>query len=288
MIVVGCSNSKSLAKIIARKAGLKYSDLVMKHFPDGELYIKYAIDIKNEDVFLVQTLYPSTEAILEILIAGYTAKDLGAKKVNLIAPYMAYMRQDKRFFKGEAISSLIIGKMFNIFDKIITIDPHLHRHKSLNEVFYNQNVLLSSNKLIEDYLQKNYSDSYIIGPDEESNQWAEEIAKKIGMKSIVFNKKRYNSQKVKVYGKGLEEIKNQKVIIIDDIISTGHTILESINEIKKYKPKTIIVVGIHGIFANKLVYEQIMKNTKEIITTNTIETKHSKIDVSELISNSLL
>jgi len=200
MIIVGCTNSKNLAKSIARKAKSKYSELNVKNFPDDELHIKYEIDLKNQEVYLVQTLYPSTKAILELLISAHTAKDMGAKKINLIAPYMAYMRQDKRFFKGEAISSLVIGELFKIFDEIITIDPHLHRHKSLNDIFYNKTTLLSSNELIEKYLQNNYSNVYIIGPDEESNQWAEEIAKKIGVKSIVFNKKRYNSEKVKVYG----------------------------------------------------------------------------------------
>src|SRR3989338_10582857 len=112
MLIIGCSNSRQLAKKIAKNLNSSYSDLTVKHFPDGELYIRFETDVKNKEIVLVQTLYPQNEAILEILLAGYTAKDLGAKKIILVAPYLAYMRQDKRFHAGEAVSNRIIAKLF--------------------------------------------------------------------------------------------------------------------------------------------------------------------------------
>ncbi len=286
MLVIGCSNSIDLAKKIANSKGAYFSKLFVDNFPDGELHIRFDCELKNKDVFLVQTLYPINEAITEVLLAAYTAIDLGARSVNLIAPYMAYMRQDKRFKPGEAISSLIVGKLFNVFDSIITIDPHLHRHKDLNEVFKTKTKVLTSNDLIENFIKKNFSDAFVIGPDGESNQWAESIANNIGLKSIVFTKKRYSSEKVSVTGKGLNGVKGKDVIIIDDIISTGHTVLEAVLDIKKFKPKSITIVGIHGIFAEKKVYDEIKKNVKRIVTTNTIDNAHSVIDVSKLIASS--
>ena len=287
MIIIGCSNSKNLARKIAKELKAEYSELITKHFPDGELYIKFETDLKNKEIVLIQTLHPANEQLLEVLLAGYTAKDLGAKKVTLVAPYMAYIRQDKRFNPGEAVSSKIIGNLLSSFDKIITIDPHLHRIKSLNEVFHTKAQKLTSNDVIESYIAKNYKSPVIIGPDEESYQWAKEIALSIKAHAAILKKTRFSPNNVKIIIKSPIEIKGKDIIIIDDIISTGKTVLETIQHIKNKKPKSINVICIHGIFADKLVYKKIKANTKSIITTNTIENIHSKIDISDLIAKAL-
>jgi len=284
MIVIGCSKSKSLAKKVAEKLNSEYYNLEVKKFPDGELYIKFNCDIKNKEVILVQTLHEPNESLLEIILAGYTAKDLGAKSVTLVAPYLAYMRQDKRFNPGEAISSKIVGKLFKVFDKLITIDPHLHRHKNLNEVFSIKTEKLTANSLIEDYISKNYKNPVIIGPDEESYQWAQHIAKNIKASAAILKKERFSSKKVKVKVTSDINIKDKDIVIIDDIISTGQTILKTVNLIKKQNPKSITIIAVHGIFADLKVYKKLKKY--KLISTNTIENKHSVIDVSKLIANS--
>ncbi len=287
MIIIGCSNSREIAKKVAKEINSKYSDLTTKHFPDGELYIKFEINLTNQEVVLIQTLYPANEAMLEVLLAGYTAKDLGAKKITLVAPYLAYIRQDKRFNPGEAVSSKVVGKLLDVFDEVITIDPHLHRFKSLKEVFHTKTKKLTSNELIKKYISKNYKNSVIIGPDEESYQWAKEIAFSIKANAAILKKRRLSPRKVEISIKSPINIKNKDVIIIDDIISTGKTILEVINHIKKQKPRSINLIAIHGIFADKKTYQKIKANIKSITTTNTIENIHSKIDVSELIAKAL-
>ncbi|MBI2148612.1 ribose-phosphate diphosphokinase [Candidatus Woesearchaeota archaeon] len=287
MIIIGCSKSKKLAKTIAKSLHSPYSELTVRNFPDGELYIKFEVEIKDKDIVLVQTFNPANEAIIEVILAGYTAKELGAKKITLVIPYLAYIRQDKRFNPGEAVSSKIIGNLLSIFDKVITIDPHLHRFKSLKEVFHTQTTKLTSNKLIENFISKNFKKPIIIGPDEESYQWAKEIAIAVKTDAAILKKKRLSPRNVKITVKSPVEIKGKDVIIIDDIISTGKTILETIKILKNQKPKNIYIIGIHGIFADKNTYNKIKKLTKSIITTNTIENIHSKIDVSALISNTL-
>lgn len=287
MIIIGCSNSKKLAEKIARKLKAEYSPLTVKHFPDGELYTKFEINLKNKDIVLVQTLCPANEALLETIFAGQTAKELGAKKIKLVVPYLGYIRQDKRFNPGEAISSKIVGKLLSIFDEVITIDPHLHRYRSLNEVFQTKTKKLTANELIQNYIWKNYKNPIIIGPDEESFQWAKKIAENINAETVILEKTRYSPKKVKVEVKSNIGIKNKDVIIIDDIISTGKTILDTIKKLNTKKPKSVSVIAVHGIFTDSITYKEIVKNTKKITTTNTISNKHAKIDVSGLIADSL-
>lgn len=285
MIIIGCSRSRGLARKISKRIDTEYSDLEVNKFPDGELYVKFNTEIKNKEVVLVQSLNNPNEAILEVIFAAHTAKDLGAKKIILVVPYLAYMRQDKRFNSGEAITSKIIGKLFNVFDKIITIDPHLHRYKNLNEVFSIKTEKLSTIDLIGEYIKNNIKNAFIIGPDMESYQWAETIAKSINCPFTILKKERINSKKVNITINSKLNIKNKNIVMIDDIISTGQTILKTIDMIKKQNPKSINIVCVHGIFSDQETYKKLSEY--KIITTNTIETKHSKIDVSELIANSL-
>ena len=287
MLIIGCSNSRDLAKNISKNLKCDYSDLSVKKFPDGELYLKFETELKNQDVVLVQSLHPSDEALLELIFAIHTAKDLGAKKVRVVIPYLAYIRQDKRFNPGECVSSKIVGSLLNVADEIITIDPHLHRFKSLNEVFKTKAVKLSANDLIQDYISKNFKDPVIIGPDAESYQWAQSIAKKIKASAAILQKDRINSYEVHVKLNSEINVRNKELIIIDDIISTGKTILEAIKVIKKLKPKSITVISIHGIFADPSTLDFIREYSNSIITTNTIKNPYSKIDVSKLISDSL-
>ena len=287
MLIIGCSNSRDLAKNISKNLKCDYSDLSVKKFPDGELYLKFETELKNQDVVLVQSLHPSDEALLELIFAIHTAKDLGAKKVRVVIPYLAYIRQDKRFNPGECVSSKIVGSLLSVADEIITIDPHLHRFKSLNEVFKTKAVKLSANDLIQDYISKNFKDPIIIGPDAESYQWAQSIAKKIKASAAILQKDRINSYEVHVKLNSEINVRNKELIIIDDIISTGKTILEAIKVIKKMKPKSITVISIHGIFADPSTLDFIKEYSTSIITTNTIKNPYSKIDVSKLISDSL-
>ena len=287
MIIIGCSKSRELAKSIAKKLKVKYSELLVNKFPDGEFHIRYMTDIKNETIVLVQTLHEPNESTLELLFAAYTAKDLGAKKIIAVCPYLAYMRQDKRFNSGEGVSSKFMGQLFKIFDTLITIDPHLHRYKNLNEAYPIKCIKLSANLLIEDFIAKNYNNPIIIGPDDESYQWASSIANKIHASAAVMHKNRFTSNKVRVHLNEEIDMNKKDVIIIDDIISTGHTIFEAIKTIKKDKPKSINIIAIHGVFADKKIYDDIKDNTKSIVTTNTIQNKHSDINVADLIANAL-
>jgi len=137
MIVFACS-SIPLAKNIAKKLKAKFSKLEVKRFPDGEIYLRFREEVRNKDVLIVQSLANNpNEKIVELLFSSLTAKELKAKRVLAIIPYLAYMRQDKSFKKGECISAKILPKLIECckINAIFTLNPHLHRIKSLSEIF---------------------------------------------------------------------------------------------------------------------------------------------------------
>jgi ribose-phosphate pyrophosphokinase len=289
MIITSCGNSKKIAKSLAKKLKVKYSELTVSSFPDGDLYLKFNCKLKGKKLVIVQSFQPHSDmSLFDIIFAAETAKELGAKKVILVAPYLAYMRQDKRFNPGEAVSSRIMAKLLNHFvDKIITIDPHLHRYKSLKDIFKIPAKKLTANSLIADYIKKKYKNAVILGPDGESYQWAEVIAKKIGFDSTVLQKTRFSSRHVHVKVIKPVDIKGRDVIIVDDIISTGHTIAEAAKHARKMKAKSITAIGVHGLFVENGLDKLKKAGVSKVVTTNCIEHKTNKIDVSDLFVEEL-
>lgn len=288
-IITTCGNSQNLAKTIARKLKAKYSPPTISQFPDGDIYLKFNTDLKNKKLIIVQSFQPHPDmSLFDVIFAAETAKDLGAKKVILVAPYLSFMRQDKRFHPGEAVSAKIMAKLLNnSVDKIITVDPHLHRIPKLRKIFKIKNKALTANPLIADYIKKHFKNEVIIGPDRESYQWAEHIAKKIGVLAAVLRKTRFTSRKVKVKMVKPISIKNKNVVIVDDIISTGHTVVEAARQAKKLGAKTVSAICVHGLFVENAIPKLKKAGVSKIISTNTIEHKTNKIDISPLLVDEL-
>lgn len=288
MIIIGCSHGKHLAKKIAEKTKIKYSELEVTHFPDSEIKLRLKVDVKNKIVMLVQSFYGNVnDCIIEALFAAETAQDLGAKKVKLIAPFFPYLRQDKRFNPGECISLRTIAKNVDEdLDEIYIVDPHLHREKTLGHIFEIKAHKISANPLIEGYIKKYIKNPVIIGPDWESYKWAQKVAEKVGCDYAIMAKKRYSATKVKVFLSKDVDLKHKNLVFIDDMISTGNTLLQAIKALKKLGAKKITCFAVHGILV-KNALEKLKRTGAKVITTNTIPNKAAKIDVTGIISKRL-
>ena len=284
-IIVGGSNSIELAKKIAKHLKTEYSGLFAEHFPDGETHLQFKTNVQNKKIIFVQTMHPKpNDAFVEAIFAVSTAKKLGAKEIVLVAPYLAYLRQDKMFHKGECVSNKILANLLSVFDRIITIDPHLHRINKLSEIFTTKTTTLSAIHSVSEYIIQNKINAILIGPDIESSQWASKAAQETGLPFIILHKKRYNATTIKT--KVDANVSGKNVIIVDDIISTGHTMLEPRKQLIKLGAKKIVCIAVHGLFTNNAL-ELLKKTGAEVLSTNTIPTKASKIDISETIANAI-
>ncbi|MCK4670493.1 MAG: ribose-phosphate diphosphokinase [Nanoarchaeota archaeon] len=292
MLIIGCSNSRDLAKKIAVKARrhgkVKYSELETARFPDGEIYVRYNVPVKDKKVVLVQSFYGNiSDEMIEVVFAAQTAKDLGAKEVTLVAPYFPYFRQDKRFKPGESISIQVIAKMLNRFiHRLIVVDPHLHRLKSMYDVFTCRCHNLSADPAIARYIEQNIKNVIIIGPDWESYRWAEKTADIIGCESAILEKKRYSATKVDVRINKKIDLKDKTVVLVDDIISTGHTMQEAIKDLKKIGAKKFVIICVHSLFVGNAM-DRLKKTGARIVSCNTIKHKTNKIDVTSIIETAL-
>jgi ribose-phosphate pyrophosphokinase len=287
VLVVGFPESKKLGKSIAKKSKTRYTDIELEEFPDKETRLRFKEDLKGKAVYLVRSLDNPDKKIMQVLLAAYTAKDLGAKKVVLVAPYLCYMRQDKRFRPGEAVSSRVIAKLFNVcFDGLVTVDPHLHRYKSLNNIFKMKTKRITAVKPISKFIKKRIRQPFILGPDEESYQWARKVAKIVGCKVDVLRKHRYSSETVRIKLKKKYDLKGKGVVIVDDVISTGHTVMEVVKDVKKIGAKKVYCVCTHGIFSENSL-NKIRKLGAKVFSTNSIQNSTSRIDITDLITKEI-
>jgi ribose-phosphate pyrophosphokinase len=287
-MLIACSHGKQLAKKMASLLKENYSELKTRKFPDGELYVKLQHEVEGKNVTLVQSFHGEVnDCIMEVLFAAYTARELGAKKIILVAPYFPYFRQDKRFHSGESISIDAMGKLMDKYlDEIVVMDPHLHRKHGLTEVFSIPSKKVTANEVIGDYIKRTIGKAVIIGPDWESYKWAEKIGERIGYEYHILHKKRWSSRKVKVFFRKGVVLKGKKVVIVDDIISSGHTVMETIRSLKAMGIANIVVICVHGIFAENAL-QRLQRTGARIISCNTIPSSVSKIDVSKPLADAL-
>ena len=288
MIIIGCSHGLHVAKKIAKLLRRPYSKLEATKFPDSETYLRFHCDVRKQQVVLVQSFYGDiNNCLMEVFFAAWTAKDLGARKVILAAPFFPYFRQDARFNPGECVSLQVIAKFVDdCVDAFYVIDHHLHREKTLAHIFNAEAHKITANPLMMEYIKHNVKNPLIVGPDWESYKWAQATAKMIGCESVILEKTRYNSRQVQVKLNKDIDISKNNLVLVDDMISTGHTLLETIKLLKQMGAKKFTCITVHGIFAEGAL-EKLQKAGAKVISCNTIPSGSSKIDVSGLLAHAL-
>ena len=254
-------------------------------FPDGEHYYRMDEDFSNQDVVLISHLHqPNEKAIGLLFLAGHL-RDVGAKSVGLVAPYLAYMRQDIRFKEGECITSRYFAGIINhTFDYLITIDPHLHRYHSLDEIYRIPNRALHATDVIGKYIKKMIPNALIIGPDAESAQWAEGVAEAAQCEFLVFEKTRKGDRDVSVAMPDLSCYADAQPVLVDDIISTGRTLVETAEGLVEAGLRPAICIGVHAVLAAGA--ETTLNNPAiaNWLSCNTIPHASNAIDVSYLLA----
>jgi ribose-phosphate pyrophosphokinase len=280
-LVVSCSGGKHIAKDIAKAMGAQYSELIMEKFPDSEMDLKFSKEVCGRKVFLVQSFYGDiSEKIIESLFAAYTARDLKAKKVNLIALHFPYLRKDTRFKPRQCVSASVMSKLSKVFNQVFIVDPHLHRISNLKKVIKN-GVKLTSIPVISKYMKnKGAKNMVFIGPDSESMQWEKQASEASGCGYFIMEKTRYGSRNVKIKTKKLD-LSGLTAVILDDIASSGYTLLEAVKLVKQFNPKKIYCIVVHGIYTDKNVFDKLRKEAV-VLSTNTIPSKVAKINIAEI------
>lgn len=248
-------------------------------FPDGESLIRVEGSVKNKSIFLLTNLWHPNAKILDLVFAAETLREQGARSIILIAPYLPYMRQDTQFNAGEGITARYFAKLIsNHFDGLITVDPHLHRVHQLSEIYSIPTKVVHAAPSISQWVKDHISNPIIIGPDSESEQWI----KTLGQPYTVLHKNRKGDTNVEIIIPEKDKWENKTPVLVDDIISSGHTLIETCKLLKDPP----VIIGIHGIFANN-AYPVLLSFAKAVYTTNTIQHESNQLDIAPSIMQAI-
>jgi ribose-phosphate pyrophosphokinase len=284
-LVLALPGSEAIARRLARAFGGKLGTVETRRFPDGESYVRLKAKPAHRPVIVVAALDRPDEKFLPLVFLASVARDLGASEVGLVCPYLPYMRQDKRFHAGEAVTSTYFaGAISRVFDWLVTVDPHLHRRKSLSEIYSIPAVAMHAASLISEWIRDNAPRPILVGPDSESAQWVAAVAKLADAPFTVLTKRRLGDRSVKVSPYHMDDGAKRTPVLVDDIVSTARTMIETIQQIRAQGGARPWCVAVHGLFADDAYNELRRAGAGRIVSSNSIAHRSNGIDVTELLA----
>jgi ribose-phosphate pyrophosphokinase len=276
------------AQAASQITGWPLARVVRHRFPDGELRLQLP-PVLPPRVVLWRGLHHPNEKLVELLLAAQTARRLGARYLTLVAPYLAYMRQDRAFHPGEAVSQRIVGQFLaGLFDAVITVDPHLHRVATLQEaVPVKQAVVLSGAPLLADHVARCRTQPVLIGPDEESLQWVAQAASRHGWDHAVCRKQRHGDHEVSIELPAFS-VQGRAVVLMDDVASSGQTLVQAARGLRAAGAASVDVAVTHALFAAEAVSQIRAAGVDAIWSTDCITHPTNLVSVVPAVAAVLL
>lgn len=247
--ILGFPDYSGPARALAATLDLPYREAAVHRFPDGESLVRLPRPLARHLV-ICRSLNQPNDKLVELMLTARTARELGVARITLVAPYLAYMRQDTAFNPGEAVSQRHIGAFLaELVDALICVDPHLHRVSDLGQVLPGrQAVALSSAATMGRFLRERDIKALLLGPDLESRQWVSTLAEAAGLTYAVASKVRAGDRSVKVTLPD-QDVSGRNVVIVDDVISTGVTVAETARLLRARGSHSVRCLVTHALFA---------------------------------------
>ncbi len=257
-------------------------------FPDEEIKLTLPKNLP-EHVIICCSLNCPNEKLITLLLTAQTARQLEVKTLTLVAPYLCYMRQDIAFHAGEAVSQTIIGKFLaDLFDNVITVDPHLHRIQHLSQAVPAKNAICrSATSLMATFLFQHFDQPILLAPDIEAEQWVKAVASPNNWEYGVCRKIRSGDREVSIKLPDIN-LMNRNVVIVDDVASSGQTLIETTKQCLLKKAEQVNILVTHALFGEGV--QQNLKNAgaRNIWSTDSVTHPSNKIALTELLKQAVL
>lgn len=274
-----------MGSLIAGPLQARCGEVSWRHFPDGESLVAIDEDLREADVALVASLHHPDSIALPLRFAAETARELGARSIGLIAPYLGYLRQDTRFHPGEAVSASLFARFLeNSFDWLVTVDPHLHRVPALGELFSIPACNVAAAPAIADWIRASVPDAVLIGPDGESRQWVERVASLAGVPWQVLEKVRRGDREVQVSLPDAASARGRTPVLLDDMVSTGQTMLATLSHLRSLDLPPAICLATHAVFSDGAWEQLLAAGAVRVISTDTIPHPTNAIGIGTLLA----
>jgi ribose-phosphate pyrophosphokinase len=277
------------AERLAVLLGLPLHEIALHRFPDGE--IRVTVGVGASTTIIYASLDQPNDKLLAILFAAEALRRVGARRLVLLAPYLCYMRQDVAFHEGEAISQMAIGRLIaGIVDRVITIDAHLHRTADIRAVFPGiEAENLSAMPAIANAQRVTGIDSatIVVGPDTESRPWVSALASQLGLAHTVAQKIRRGDRSVEIGFANPALVAGRPVLLVDDIVSSGGTLIACAKALKSAGARTIDAVITHALFPSGMATEFVDAGIRSIRSTCSVPHPTNAIPLDDIFATAL-
>ena len=286
-LIVAMPGNEAMTRALAQALGADVGEVELHLFPDGETYLRFVSDLSGRTLVIVCTLDRPNDKILPLLFAAAAAREIGVETVGLVSPYLAYMRQDRRFKPGEAVTSREVARLLSdAFDWLVTVDPHLHRYRSLAEIYRIPTRVVHAAPLVSEWIRAHVIKPFVIGPDSESEQWVAAVATEADAPYTVLEKVRRGDRDIEVSVKNLRDLEGRTPVLVDDIISSGRTMIEAVRLIGKRAAAPPVCIAVHGLFADRCD-ALLAQAGARVVTSNSIPHETNGFDVAQLLADAV-
>ncbi len=282
MIVIGGSSSVGLARDVAKLLGCEFIQASTTRFPDGECYTRLDRESIDSDAVIIQNTYPDGN-LIEMLLIRDAAITLGAKRITMVIPYFGYARQDRLFKPGEPMSARVMCDILDrICDKVITID--LHKESTLDNFTHAHKDLKAAGPIAEYFKGKGID--MVLSPDIGASARAKDVGDRLGVPYDHLEKTRLSGTEVRI-APAKADCAGKRILIVDDMISTGGTIIAAAAALKQAGAVSVSVACTHGVFVNNAIENLRGSQLEKVLCCNTIDTMFSEISVAGIIADEL-
>lgn len=281
-VVFGLPGAEAASKRLAERTGASVADLSTRRFPDQEIYLRADAEVGGRRCIVVSHMLRPDEQLMMLVFLADALRDVGASQVGLVLPYLPYMRQDTRFRPGEAITSRTFARLLSSSaDWLVTVDPHLHRYASLDEIYTLRSHVVSSADAIADWIRREVTAPLIIGPDEESEQWASSVAARAGCPWRVLRKRRLGDREVEIDAGALDDfgLAGRTPVLLDDIVSSGHTMQVAVQRLATLGVPRPVCIAVHAVDAELATRMLLEAGAAAVLTCNTRPATLPQIDL---------
>jgi len=287
--VIALPGAEAIADRLAGALDASRTGLQSRRFPDGEAYLRVLDAVDGRELLVATALRDPDPQLPSLFFLADTLRELGASRVGLVAPYLPYMRQDARFHNGEAVTSRSVAAWVDArFDGLVTVDPHLHRIKTLGELYRVPGIVASSAGAIAAWVREHVPRPHIFGPDAESEQWAAEVAQGAGCAYSMLKKTRLGDREVQITLPPLEAARGCTPVLVDDIISSAQTMAVAVGALRAAGFADSVCIGVHAVFGDAAEQRLAQAGAGRVVSCNTLPHASNAIDVTPALADAVM
>ncbi len=277
------------ASLLAGRLGVSADEISVHRFPDHE--IRITVPPAGRTTIVYASLDNPHDKLLALLFAADALRQTGCRRLVLVAPYLCYMRQDTNFHTGEAISQKVLGGLLaDVFDRIVTVEAHLHRTTDIRSVFPDiESDNLTAIGAIGAFLRQVGFDQamVVVGPDAESESWVKGLAANLGLQHVVGQKTRRDDSAVEITFAAPSVVSQKPVLLVDDIVSTGTTLANCAKRLKEAGALSIDAIIVHALFKAETAALLSQAGIRSVLSSTSVIHPTNAIPLDDLLATAL-